>query len=232
MKGQKIISDTLKKAIHSYKILLDLGFTREHSLNLIQTHYNLLSHEKQLLYRTIHPSAHDYQVFKKTFFSATGEADCIAIDFYNTAITMAEALEGHAIYRGSDGFLRDLAKAYGRSRKNNEILQKSALLMLETAHSLGFRKAYLIAEKQVSYSGELMSKLSKEVLPSLAVKTVLTPMVDNMVMDVALKKKCIVASSDTLILERAERVIDLPLMTLLKKNLSGSIMEVWRLSYP
>ncbi len=214
----------LARAVKEYKLFLDEGYPRSLALDAVSTKNGLRSYERQLLYRTIHPTIHDRIVIEKTV-TVPKKMECLIIDYYNVMTVVAEALQGHLVYRGSDGFTRDLAKAFGRSRKDLKIQEKAVHAMSGLIKEIDVRETIVIADKQVSHSGESM-KIIREKIPD--VKTILSPHADIEMLEYS-STRCPAATGDTLVLQKEEKVLDISYMILEYLGLANRVVEVWRL---
>ena len=221
-----ILNEKLAAAITKYKLLLDNGFDRQASLTLIQTKYNLSHIQRQLLYRSIHPDSHNKAVLWKTRVPWEKNIECIAVDYYNVAITILEAMEKKNVYRGTDGYTRDLAKVLGRSRKEEEKLDKATDKLLGYLSKQKIGKVFLITDKQVSHSAEKMAYARR--LGYSGIQTLLSPRVDSEIIELS-KKNCVAASSDTIILEKSLQTMDLAYHVIVDLGLTDRIIDVWRL---
>ncbi len=183
-----------------------------------------------MLYRTIHSREHDHEIMEKTVHLEPDGTQCLIIDFYNIIILIIESLQGHKVYRGSDGYTRDLAKVFGRSRKPMEEINKVLYTLYDFLSRIPLEKILFIADKQVSHSKEHLKNAAR-IMKSLNIETVLTDQTDKTILELARKEKCVIATGDTVILEKAGRTTDLAYQVLIRNKMMNNIMEVWALPF-
>ena len=195
----------LHEAKRDYKYLLNRGYNRSSALNLVCSRYRLNKTEKNLLFRAVHPKDEVERVREKTVKPEGVRGKLVAVDGYNQLITVEAGLKGDVLVLCDDGFIRDVEGVYGKY-KVSVLTGKSVRLLAETLKELGAREVVFLLDKRVSRSGELAAMI-RGFLNELGVKgTALT--VDRA--DVATWSLGeVVASSDSVILNRARTVFDL-----------------------
>ncbi len=192
----------LMEAARDYKYLLDRGFSRDHALRFIGDHYTLKKEERLILYRSIHPSSHVARVSPKIIDTYPLE-EPLYIDFYNVILTITAMLKDQQLYLGNDGFIRDMSGVHGRI-KDDELLTQAINIFKELITSLSPPKTTIFLESQVSKSGEYRAFLAR--ILGGEIEVILTRNVDSTLYDV----DGVVATSDSIIHLRAEKLIDIP----------------------
>jgi hypothetical protein len=129
----------------------------------------------------------------------------IAIDGYNVLITTEAEMSGGLIFRGQDGCCRDLASIHGTYRKVSET-QPAIELIGEFLQQIGIGEALWLLDSPVSNSGRL-----KTTLRELAERNNWNWQIDLVTSPEAalIKGERIVASSDSVILDKCGRWVDL-----------------------
>jgi len=209
----------LIEAARLYRFFLDMGLLQPHAISAVESMYQLKAQEKQLLSRCVLSRKESEEIMKKIASFEEVEGEIVALDFYNVAITVAEALEGHAVFRCTDGLTRDLASAFGRSRKDLSALHRAAAEMRDVLIRAGPEKVVIVADRQVSHSAEVASD-AKGILEGLEVEVVLSSSSDSDLIRLS-RSGALVASSDIVIAKSSPRIIDIPVHILIASGLFG-----------
>lgn len=144
---------TLKAAGEDLFYLLNRGYKIKGASTLIGNHYMLSERQRLALARTISPQE-DLRIRqeKECLIPPQG----VAIDGFNTIITLEVALSDSLLIKGMDGTIRDLAGLRGTYR----LIDKTPLaieLLLETLQQNQVKKAQIFLDAPVSNSGRLKS---------------------------------------------------------------------------
>lgn len=214
-------SPTLKliEAARLYRAFLDMGLPQLHAISAIESRYQLKAQEKQLLSRCVLSRKESEEIMKKIASFEEVEEKIVALDFYNVAITVAEALEGHAVFRCTDGLTRDLASAFGRSRKDPPALHRATVGIRDVLILARPKKVVIVADKQVSHSAEVAND-AKRILEGLEVEVALSSSSDSELIRLS-RSGALVASSDIVIAKSSPRIIDIPARFLIASGIFG-----------
>jgi len=205
----------IRKAAMDFRYLLDRGYPRRASLDLIGNRYQLDSDERHLLHRGIFSKKDSLSRLKKKIPLKELKNKTIAIDGYNVLITLEAGLSGRPLILGDDGFIRDisgLSKNYKPSKKTEEALNLIFEILIK------FKPNYILFlfDSPISRSGEL----AREVRESLSKKNLQgSALVLKVPESILIGFKGVVASSDTAIIDHSKAVIDLAGDILKKKKL-------------
>jgi len=179
-------------AYEDYKYLLNRGYNRKPSLDLVTAKYNLNKKERLLLYRCTHSDEEIRQVKNKI----DSNSKKILVDGYNIGITLLSLIYEDEIFLCDDGFYRDLGLG---KRKNDPEIFDALILIAEYLNYVG-KDFVIFLDSQISKSGELAKKLrEKEIKVKLVSKT------DKML----LAEREVIASNDFVILSKAEKIYDI-----------------------
>ena len=192
----------LVEAARDYKYLLDRGFNREYALRFVCDHYTLHKNDRLIIYRSIHSTEHLKNVFEKIISKHPLE-ESLHIDFYNVILTIVAMLRSQILYRGNDRFLRDMSGVHGRV-KDDEGMYVAIDIFKSIINYLEPPRIFVYLEPQVSKSGLYASYLRK--IFSDIGEVTLTRGVDNALCIAS----GIVATSDSVIHEKAIHIIDIP----------------------
>ncbi len=141
----------------------------------------------------------------------------MALDGFNTIITLEVALSGSLLLLGMDGTVRDLAGLRGTYRIVDKTPQAVALV-LSRLEALGVREATFYLDQQVSNSGRLRGLLLEMGAGrSVRVEAVLHPSVDGV-----LSRMNGVITSDAIILDNCGSWYNLN-----RGIIEDSVAEAW-----
>ena len=195
----------LQKAAEDLRYLLNRGYPRKASLELVGNRYDLTFDERHLLHRGVFSDV-DSEARRKKIISIKEVQDKdLAVDGHNVLITVEAGLSGRPLILADDGFIRDISGLSG-SFKKTEVTEKAIRLIATFLKKWKPRHTLFLFDAPISKSGilakELRNLLKKENLPG-----------DALAMKVPEKTLIgfpgVVATSDTAIIERSKRVIDL-----------------------
>jgi len=193
-------------AYHSYKYLRERGFPEKASLKLVGDRYRLTRVQRNCLFRGVVESETASRRSAKIVQPAAVASQRLALDWYNVMITVESYLKGLTILLADDGVLRDSTAVHGSYRRG-PVTEKAIASILEGLGALAPARAELFLDSPIAFSGEmaegLRQRLAELPFPSLV-------SLDRSA-DFALKGyDGIVASSDSVVMDRARAVIDLP----------------------
>jgi len=195
----------LQKAAKDFRYLLNRGYPRKAALELVGNRYRLTFDERHLLHRGVFSDI-DSEVRQKTIISSGGiRNEDLAVDGHNVLITVEAGLSGRPLILADDGFIRDISGLSG-SFKKTEVTGKAIRLIVAFLKKWRPRHTLFLFDAPISKSGilaqELRTLLKKEGLPgdALAMKVPENTLIGF---------QGIIATSDTAIIDRSKRVIDL-----------------------
>jgi hypothetical protein len=195
----------LQKAAEDFRYLLNRAYPRKASLELVGNRYGLTFDERHLLHRGVFSDADSVTRHKKTISPKAIRNQDLAIDGHNVLITIEAGLSGRPFILADDGFVRDISGLSG-SFKKTEMTEKTIRLIVTFLKKWKPRHTLFLFDAPISKSGvlaqELRASLKKEGIPgdALAVKVP---------EEILIGFQGVVATSDTAIIDRSERVIDL-----------------------
>jgi len=195
----------LDEAVKDFRYLLGRGYKRESALKFVGDRYQLNKVFRLLLYRCVYGEEEAKKHRGKLVSQKDVLGKVLAVDGYNTLITVESMLEDKPIIFCDDGFIRDLSAVHGK-HKPTKTTVKALKLLAEGLVRVGVREIKFFFDSQVSYSGELAS-LTRETLRGFGLvgDAVAVKQADNQVLGFGE----IVASSDAVIIGKARKVFDL-----------------------
>jgi hypothetical protein len=194
------ISD-IRRAVADYSLLLSKGYAEKSSLKLVGDRFTLTERQRLAVMRSA--CSDEQQAGRKSRQLAINAVagQMIAIDGYNLLITIEAAISGGLIFRGRDGCCRDLASIHGTYHRVSET-QPAIEMISGFLQQTGIDEALWLLDSPVSNSGRLKTIL-REHNPDWQVELVTSPDA------VLIKGEKIVASSDSVILDKCGRWVDL-----------------------
>lgn len=210
---ETMLSPEVKDAVKDLRYLLNQGYPRDSSVEFVSDHHQLGLQKRHLLARCVFSEDEAQEHKKRLITKSEAEGKSIGIDGYNVLITVESILEGERIVNCDDGFVRDLQAIFGKYKMsdNTENALTKILQILETINP---KEAVFLFDKQVSKSGELAGlvrrKIDKFDFQGNAQTTVGT--------DAEVWAFEVAASSDRVIIEKSDMVLDLPAIFLIKEG--------------
>lgn len=198
---------TMKKAEQDFKFLLDRGYKRKSALNFVVAHYGLGRKEKNFLLRRVFSREEIREHKKKLISLSASKNKKVAIDTYNVLITVGTILAGNKrlLVKGMDGFLRD-AKGIFSNYKFNEKTERALKEILGVLQKYHPKYLLFVLDSQISRSGELADYIRKQLKKfKLEGEAKTKRSADSFLV----KKNWITSTSDTAIIEKVDKVIDI-----------------------
>ncbi|GAB4306150.1 MAG: DUF434 domain-containing protein [Methanobacteriaceae archaeon] len=205
-------SEKIESAKYDLRFLLNQGYKKKNALNFVANRYLLDKKERNLLARTVFSKEVSKSRNQKKIELEQLKDQTVIIDGYNVLITVETICKGNydKLVIGDDHFLRDVKAVFGKY-KFNKTTEKALIKILDILSEYDTGFIYFLFDKQVSYSGKL-AVLTRKLLESknLKGKVILSEKVDFELKKLSNSFKCIVATGDGVIIDKVDRVIDLP----------------------
>jgi hypothetical protein len=213
----------LQKAAMDFRYLLNRGYPRKVTLEMVGNRYGLTFDERHLLHRGVFSDADSKSRKRKIIPINTIKDKDLAIDGHNVLITVEAGLSGSPLILADDGFVRDVSGLSGSFRKTTTT-EEALRLIVTFLKKWRPRHVLFLFDAPISKSGilaqELRVLLEKEGLPG-----------DALAMKVPEKTligfQGVIATSDTAIIDRSEKAIDLAGNIIRTKIGSKSILR-WK----
>lgn len=216
-------SKNLQKASQDFRYLLNRAYPRKAALELVGNRYQLPSDQRHLLHRGVFSDMDAKSRQKKRISPNQICGYGLVIDGYNVLITIEAGLSGRPLVLGDDGFIRDTSGLSGNFQKT-EMTAQAIELLLNFLKRGKPRQTLFLFDSPISRSGELALeirvRMQREDLPGDA-------------MAVRVPEKILigfpgtVATSDTAIIDRSHKVVDLAGNVLSKQKKLKSLIR-WR----
>jgi hypothetical protein len=195
----------IRCAVADYSLLLSKGYAEKSSLKLVGDRFALTERQRLAVMRCSCSDEHLAGRKSRQLGISQIAGQVIAIDGYNLLITIEAAMSGGLIFKGRDGCCKDLASIHGTYRKVSET-QPAIELIGGYMQQIGIAQGLWLLDSPVSNSGRL-----KTILRELAGKNNWKWEIDLVTSPdaVLIKGEKIVASSDSVILDKCGKWFDL-----------------------
>ncbi|OGP55044.1 MAG: hypothetical protein A2Y65_04125 [Deltaproteobacteria bacterium RBG_13_52_11] len=199
------IAKDLWEAAEDLRYLLNRGYPRDASLQLVGNHYNLDHDYRHLLRRGVFPASLVEERERKRVPVGELRGEGLAVDGYNCIITLESALKGKTIVLADDGFVRDISGVSGGYRETPETTKALGLIMA-FLQSAGPAEALFLLDSPIRGSGELAARIRTLMKEHGIQGDASAIKVPERIMA---GYRGIIASSDTAVIDQSERVFDL-----------------------
>jgi len=213
--------DKLREAIMDFRYLLSRRYPRENALKFVGDRYLLRKHERLLLYRCVYGEKEAEEHRRKLVAIKQARHARVAVDGYNTLITVESMLQNKPLILCDDSFIRDISSVHNKY-KMTLTTEKALKLLAQAIQRNGIGEVKFFFDAQISRSGNLASKVRKLLKKSgVNGDSVAVKQADRDV----LSWSGIAASSDALIINRSKKAIDLA-GEILRMNDNRKIMKL------
>lgn len=205
-------NQSLRKAKKDFKYLLNRGFPRTGALTFVSNHYLLDNVQRNYLNRTVFSLNKIESRKSKLILLSDIQDKYVLIDGYNVLITVESVCRGEKelLVACDDGVTRDIKAVFGKY-KENESTKEALDSIISLLKIFKPENVLFFYDSPVSLSGKL-AKTTKEILKAhnIVGNAQTENNVDSRI--VQLSKECdsVVATSDGVIIDNVERVLDIP----------------------
>jgi len=199
-----MVDKRVKEASLDYRYLINRGYKKKVALAFVGGHYRLSTQERNFILRSVFSDSEIAAHKKRKVDVSEIKNQKLVVDGYNVLIGTWAALSGKAI-RSDDGFVRDCVGYFGNYSLG--IRSKTALSRILKVLKQNEPKFVLfLFDSQVSRSGELAEFVREELDRNAIMGHART----SKRVDYDIKEMgWITASSDSAIIEKVDRVVDL-----------------------
>jgi len=193
-------------ALDDYRYLREKRYPEKASLKLVGDKHRLSRVERNTLFRGVIPEEIAVARKRKLMPPETLKGQSLGIDWYNVLITVESFLGGLPLFISDDGVTRDSSSTHGSYRRT-AITDRALDSIFEALRDLAPGRMDAFLDSPIAFSG-LMADEARNRLARLQIPFLVTL---EHTADYPLKSyDGIVASSDSVILDCAQRVFDLP----------------------
>ena len=199
------IREEFWEAAEDLRLLLNRGYPKDASLQLVGNRYNLDRDGRNLLRRGVFPLPRAEERGAKRVSVQDLKGRGLAIDGHNCIITLESALKNKPLLLADDGFIRDIAGVSAGYREAKETQEALGLIMdfLKVAEPEEVR---FLLDAPISGSGKLAARIRGMMQEKGIQGDASAVKVPEHIMAAY---EGIIASSDTAVIDQAERVFDL-----------------------
>mgnify|MGYP000418544705 CR=1 FL=1 len=213
--------ERIKEAVTDMRYLLSRGYTRKSAAIFVANRYHLTKDERAILYRAVYDEETVRKHREKLVSPSFVNGRILAIDGFNVLITVESGLKGKVLVECDDGFIRDVSAVFGKYVISDYTF-RAIELILDYVSTLNPQKTLFFFDSPVSRSGELASNVRSYLRrhgidgDARAIKK----------SDIAvLTYGEVVATSDCVIIERADKVFDLA-GQIARRHFSSLILKI------
>ncbi|GAA3748560.1 DUF434 domain-containing protein [Flavobacterium ginsengisoli] len=219
--GTEKIQFKLKEAVTDLSYFLSRGYGEKATLALVGNRYRLNSRQQQAV-RGMSASQSQIEDRKsKEIQSQDLEGKEIAIDGFNALILLESILSNAYVFRGQDGFIRDLSSVHGTYKRVKQTSQAIEIIA-DFYKKEKIKTIYWFFDKPVSNSGRLKKMIEEIALENQydwQVELVYNP--DKVIAE----SNWIAVTSDAWILDNASANFNLMKYMLLKMNIKETVIS-------
>jgi hypothetical protein len=212
----------LQKAGEDFRYLLNRGYSRKASLELVGNHYQLTADHRHLLHRGVFADLEARSRRRKKVTAKDLLHRDLAIDGHNVLITIEAGLSGRPLILGDDGFIRDISGLSG-SFKVTQTTEKAIRLILHALKNMKPRQTLFLFDAPISRSGKLAQEVRRQLRE------------ENLSGDAQAVKvpekfligfQGVIATSDTAIIDQSKKLLDLAGHILREKTKLKSLIQL------
>jgi hypothetical protein len=219
-----IVKPSLHKSAEDLRYLLNRAYSRKAALELVGNRYQLNADERHLLHRGVFSNKESEGRKSKTIPLYKIRNQDLAVDGYNVIITIESALSGKPLILGDDGFIRDISGLSG-DFKNSKTTDQALQLIFDALRKTTPRNTLFLFDAPISKSGalaqEVRNRMKQEGLPGDA-QAIKVPE------KILIGFSGVVATSDTAIIDRSKKAVDLAGTILKHQRKLGSLIRIKR----
>jgi len=203
--GMDIDMVSFRKGAEDLRYLLGRGYPRKNSLELIGNRYSLRKDQRDLLHRGVF-SPEDAARRREKLLQVEGvEGSYLAVDGYNVLITVEAALCQKSLVVADDGFIRDIS-GVSSAYKMRDVTVRTIDLIMEILNRSRPRRVVFLFDSPISKSGRLAGYVADRLREAGLAGEARAVKVPERIL---IGYDGVVATSDTAIIDRVEKVVDL-----------------------
>ncbi|WP_424355335.1 DUF434 domain-containing protein [Methanobacterium sp. MBAC-LM] len=208
----QIEKNKLKEAAFDLRFLLNRGYRKKGALQFVANKYVLNKDERNYLARSIFSDLISKKRQEKIIDISKIKDEFLLVDGYNVLITV-ESLYNEdydSIILCDDMVIRDLNAVFGKYKFNNATeMALNKILDLISLYAPSY--TYFFFDSPVSFSGKL-ADLTKKIMVgyNLPGNVCLSKTVDTEIIRLSKLKNAVVATGDSVIIDKVDQVVDIP----------------------
>jgi len=199
-----MLRNKLKEAGTDLRFLLGRGYNREGCVVFVGDKYLLDKEDRLVLYRAVYDSETASEHARKKMPAKAILGKKVAIDGYNVVLTIEAMLKSEKLIQCDDEFFRDITGVHGK-HKPTGTTEKALGILIDFLKGFNPKEVVFFYDAQVSQSGE-MASLTRRMLKESRLNGDARAV--RQADKEALNYGEIVSSSDAVLIEKSERLID------------------------
>ncbi len=203
--------DKLAEAAKDYRYLLDRGYPRKPSLDLVVSRYVLNHSDRMALYRCVHTSKEARSVRSKLCIACTR----IVLDLFNNLITILAIIKSEPIYLCDDCLVRDVRGSKIR-RGDEPFIDYAVKLLVQGILLAKPVRVEIVCDKNVSFSLRYARLVEEALCREKVVASIhLASKADVTTIDLCRALDACAASTDFVVCSNVPRIYPLTTIVLL-----------------
>lgn len=196
----------LEAPLLDIRYLLDRKYPKKSAITYVSNRYGLTKDERNILTRIACEKDISNNRKRKIVSIEFIRDKNLFIDGYNVLITVESLILGYPVFLCDDGILKDVRSLFRRYKIG--FMTKEALSMIEMITSKHTPKEIVIIfDSQISRSGDL-SKMARDIFDKDNCLVFTSKDTDKEIMENS--RKGIIATSDGIIIDNVDNVLDIP----------------------
>lgn len=196
----------LEAPLLDIRYLLDRKYPKKSAITYVSNRYGLTKDERNILTRIACEKDISNNRKRKIVSIEFIRDKNLFIDGYNVLITVESLILGYPVFLCDDGILKDVRSLFRRYKIG--FITKEALSMIEMITSKYTPKEIVIIfDSQISRSGDL-SKMARDIFDKDNCLVFTSKDTDKEIMENS--RKGIIATSDGIIIDNVDNVLDIP----------------------
>ncbi|MHA2368500.1 MAG: DUF434 domain-containing protein [Candidatus Hodarchaeales archaeon] len=233
-KNSTTLSTHLSLILQDIAYLFNRGYDKRRAIDFVASRYLLDRSWRNFIFRTLSSDDSARQTKAKLLTVEQLRGQNLGVDGFNILITLQEMARNHSVYLCYDHVIRDTAGNYGRFYSEEDGV-KAIQILTTVLLALPLAEFTIFLDEPVSHSGKVagqlreelarqMTKISAKSLSadfhlSTAVATVKSP-------DHELGRFDVVASHDSVVIEKSKGIFDIPRHAIALGLLSPTIVDI------
>lgn len=221
-------SKEIRRAAEDFRHLLNRGYPRKATLELVGNRYGLTFDERHLLHRGVYSNSDSKTRRKRKISTKEVQNRDLAIDGHNVLITIEAGLSRRPLILADDGFIRDISGLSGGFKKT-ERTEEAIRLVIHAIKKMKPSQTLFFFDAPISMSGELAQEVRKQLKRAHLSGDAMAVKVPEKIL---VGFSGVVATSDTAIIDQSRRVLDLAGFIVKKKIDLESLIRLKRTGGP
>lgn len=234
LKNSTAPANRLSLILKDISYLFNRGYDKRRAIDFVASRYLLDRSLRNFIFRTLSSNDTASQTKAKLVTVEQLRGQTLGVDGFNILITLQEMVQNHSVYLCYDHVIRDTAGNYGRFYSEADGV-RAIQTLITVLLALPLAKFTILLDEPVSHSGKVASQLRDELArqmtkvsieslsadfhPSTAVVTVKSPDHELGLFDV-------VASHDSVVIEKSKASFDIPRHVIALGLLSPTIVDI------